>query len=100
MPKAEIPRAWIRDGSLPSVCIVCGNRAKSRIYPGVNSPSIAWVLFSPILGLLSFWVYTIVAAPSSSSDDGEGLPFANVTEDIGLAAGGSSYSVSLFLLLA
>ncbi len=73
MPSVTVPRARIADGSLPSVCVVCGDRAKWRYYPGVSSPSIAWVFFSPLLGLLSFWVYVLL--PGRSGDGDDGLPF-------------------------
>ncbi len=74
MPTVSIPRARIADGSLPSVCIVCGARAKQRYYARVSAPSLAWVLFSPLLGLLFFWAYVILPGTCSSDDEG-GLPF-------------------------
>lgn len=73
MPSVSVPRARIADGSLPSVCVVCGDRAERRYFPGVSSPSLAWVLFSPLLGLLSFWVYVIL--PGRGGTGEEGLPF-------------------------
>jgi hypothetical protein len=73
MASVSVPRAWIEDGSVPPVCIVCGRRARDRYFPGVGAPSLAWVLFSPLLGLLSFWVYVLL--PGRAGDGEAGLPF-------------------------
>jgi hypothetical protein len=67
-----VPRHQIADGSLPAVCVVCGADATHRLFPGVGAPSLAWVLFSPLIGLVTFWAYILFA--SGSSREG-GLPF-------------------------
>ena len=74
MPTVVISRRRIADGSLPSVCLVCGSPAEHRLFAGVNSPSLAWLLFSPLLGLLAFWAYVMV--PGHQSEPAKsGLPF-------------------------
>ena len=60
MPSASVPRNRIADGSLPSICIVCGAKAVERRFPGISSPSLAWVLVSPLIGLLAFWGYILM----------------------------------------
>ncbi len=70
---ASVPRDQIADGSLPSVCVVCGADAPHRRFPGVGAPSLAWVLFSPLIGLVTFWAYILFAGGSS----GGGLPFCD-----------------------
>jgi hypothetical protein len=67
MPKVSIPRQQIADGSLPSVCVICGEHARHRRFPKVRPPSSSWVLFSPIIGLLTFWVYILVTTRWSPS---------------------------------
>ena len=74
MAKVSVPRDRIADGSLPSVCVVCGADAPHRRFPGVGAPSLAWVLLSPLVGLLTFWVYVLFA---SRSADRVGLPFCD-----------------------
>lgn len=71
MAKVLVPRKQIADGSLPAVCVVCGAKAPHRRFPRVGAPSIAWVLFMPLFGLLTFWGYILFAGGSS----GRGLPF-------------------------
>lgn len=72
MAKVSIPRDRIADGSLPSVCVVCGADAPHRCFSGVNAPSLAWLLLSPLLGLIAFWAYILFVCNSAA--DG-GLPF-------------------------
>lgn len=74
MAKATVPRDEIADGSLPSVCIVCGADAPHRRFPGVGAPSLAWVMFSPLAGLMTFWVYVLFASRSKRAG---GLPFCD-----------------------
>jgi hypothetical protein len=73
MAKVSLPRDQVADGSLPSVCVVCGADAPHRRFPGVAAPSLAWVLFSPLIGLVTFWAYILLAGRSS----GGGLPFCD-----------------------
>ena len=74
MPTVSVSRNQIADGSLPSVCVICGSDAPHRRFPGVGAPSLAWVLFSPLIGLLMFWAYILFA---SGPSDGCGLPFCD-----------------------
>ena len=74
MAKVTIPRDRIADGSLPSVCVVCGSEATHRLFPGVGAPSLAWLLFSPLIGLMTFWGYILFAGGSSRRG---GLPFCD-----------------------
>jgi len=74
MATVSVPRARVADGSLPSVCVVCGADAPHRRFPNVGAPSLAWVLFSPLVGLLTFWVYILLT--SRSLQEG-GLPFCD-----------------------
>lgn len=76
MPKVSVPRDRLADGSLPAVCVVCGGDAPHRLYPNVAAPSLAWVLFSPLLGLLTFWGYILLAGGSARSGVA-GLPFCD-----------------------
>ncbi len=74
MAKVSVPRGSVADGSLPSVCVVCGADAPHRRFPGVGAPSLAWVLFSPLAGLMTFWVYVLFASRSGRAG---GLPFCD-----------------------
>jgi hypothetical protein len=74
MATVSVPRKQIANGSLPSVCVVCGADAPHRRFPGVGAPSLAWVLFSPLISLMTFWAYILFA--SRSSGEG-GLPFCD-----------------------
>ena len=74
MAKVSVPRDRIADGSLPSVCVVCGSEATHRLFPGVGAPSLAWLLFSPLIGLMTFWGYILFAGGFSR---GGGLPFCD-----------------------
>jgi hypothetical protein len=76
MPKVSVARDRIADGSLPSVCVVCGAEAAHRLFPGVSSPSLAWVLFSPLIGLLTFWGYILLGG-GQSRERLAGLPFCD-----------------------
>ncbi|OJW16742.1 MAG: hypothetical protein BGO49_15875 [Planctomycetales bacterium 71-10] len=71
MAKCVVHRAQIADGSLPSICIVCGDRADHRLFAGVGSPSLAWAMVSPLFGLLAFWGSTLRDAGQSPG----GFPF-------------------------
>jgi hypothetical protein len=73
MATVSVPRDQIVDGSLPAICIVCGANAPHRLYPGIGAPSLAWVLFSPLIGLVTFWAYILFDRNSSSG----GLPFCD-----------------------
>jgi hypothetical protein len=61
------------DGSLPAVCIVCGAKAVDRRFPGISSPSLAWVL-APLIGLLVFWGYILLGG-GQPRDRPAGFPF-------------------------
>jgi hypothetical protein len=74
MATVSVSRNQISDGSLPSVCVVCGEEASHRLFPGMGAPSLAWVIVSPLLGLLTFWVYILFAGGSPREG---GLPFCN-----------------------
>jgi hypothetical protein len=76
MPRITVWRARIADGSLPSVCIICGREAPHRRFPGLGAPSARAVLTSPLLGLLSFWGHILKSAQSGGQSPG-GLPFCN-----------------------
>ena len=71
MTAVWVPRDQIEDGSLPSVCVVCGDDASYRRFPGVSVPSAGWMLFS-LIGLLTFWIYILFVGGSSRKG---GLPF-------------------------
>ena len=74
MATVSVSRDQIADGSLPSVCIVCGAEAPHRRFPWIASPSLAWVLFSPLFGLLTFWANILVRGGSSGTGE---LPFCD-----------------------
>src|SRR5947209_8822341 len=74
MANVSIPRDKIADGSLPSVCVVCGKEAPHRLFPGVGAPSLAWVFLSPLAGLVTFWAYVLSARSASSAG---GFPFCD-----------------------
>src|SRR5438105_13133868 len=76
MPKVSVPRDQIADGSLPPVCIVCGAEAPYRFYAGVGAPSLAWVLFSPLIGLVTLWGYILLGSRVSKQGSA-GLPFCD-----------------------
>jgi hypothetical protein len=76
MPKAVVPQDRITEGSLPSVCIVCGGQADHRLFPGVSSPSLAWALAAPLLGLLVFWG-SILLTGGRSHGHSAGFPFCD-----------------------
>ena len=71
MPKVSIPRARIADGSLPPVCMVCGDEAIHRRFPALAAPSMGWV-FAPLIGLFVFWVHVLLKDRGTSST---GFPF-------------------------
>jgi hypothetical protein len=73
MATVAVPRDQVADGSLPSVCVVCGADAPHRLFPGVGVPSPAWVIVSPLDWLVRFWAYFLFAGGSS----GGGLPFCD-----------------------
>src|SRR5438132_1392057 len=73
MAKVTVPRHQITDGTLPSLCVVCGADAPNRLFPNIGAPSIAWVFLSPAAGLLTFWTYILFAGGSASG----GLPFCD-----------------------
>ncbi len=75
MAKVSVPREQIADGSLPPVCIVCGADAPHRLFPNIGAPSLMWVLFSPLIGLITFWAYILFAAGRSANETG--LPFCD-----------------------
>jgi hypothetical protein len=74
MATTSVPRDQIQDGSLPSICVVCGADAPHRLFPSVGAPSMAWVFLSPIVGLVGFWASVL---HDKSSSTGGGLPFCD-----------------------
>jgi hypothetical protein len=76
MPKVFVPRDRIADGSLPPVCVVCGRKAFHRRFPGVSSPSLVWIVLSPLVGLITFWLYILVVSVFRG-DEQSGLPFCS-----------------------
>ena len=77
MPTALVPRAQITDGSLPSVCVICGGEAPHRRFAGVEGPSLAWVFVAPLVGLLSFWAYVLAKGKGKNKDERGGIPFCD-----------------------
>lgn len=75
MAKVSVPREQIADGSLPPACIVCGANAPRRLFPTIGAPSLIWVLFSPLIGLITFWTYILLSAGRPASNGG--LPFCD-----------------------
>lgn len=75
MPRVSIPRGQIGDGSLPSICLVCGADAPNRRFPGMSAPSLVWVFFAPLIGLLTFWGYTLIGASKGRPG---GFPFCDL----------------------
>src|ERR1700722_15041096 len=73
MATVSIPRDQVVDGSLLSVCVVCGADAPHRRFSGVGAPSLAWILFSPLMGLVTLWAYILFAGGAT----GGGLPFCD-----------------------
>ena len=59
MPRVSVPGDRIVDGTLPSVCIICGDEASHRRLPGVSAPSARAILTSPLITLLLFWSYIL-----------------------------------------
>jgi hypothetical protein len=97
MATVLVQRDRIANGSLPSVCVVCGGPAPNRRFPGVGAPSLAWILFSPVAGLMAFWAY--VLCTSFSSPPG-GFPFCDRhrgywARRVGFIAGGFAAIVLL-----
>jgi hypothetical protein len=76
MPRVSVSRNRIADGSLPSVCIICGREASRRRFPGLGAPSARAVLTSPLLGLVLFWGHILKSARSGEESPG-GLPFCD-----------------------
>ncbi len=71
-----MPRKRINDGSLPKICVVCGENATHVGFPGVGAPSLAWLLVSPLIGLLGFWGY-IAFGGGRNHDQRAGFPFCD-----------------------
>jgi hypothetical protein len=76
MPKVSVTRERIAVGSLPRVCVVCGADAPHFLFPGVSSPSLAWVLVSPLIGLVAFWAYILLGGGTRAGESA-GLPFCD-----------------------
>jgi hypothetical protein len=76
MPTVSVPRDRIADGTLPPVCVVCGGDAPHLLYPRIGAPSLAWVLFSPLVGLLTFWAYVLLSG-GGAGEGQAGLPFCD-----------------------
>jgi hypothetical protein len=74
MPRVSVPRAEIEDGSLPPVCVVCGSDASTWQYSWISAPSLGWLLFSPLLGLIGFWA-NVLARGGQPGETPKGLPF-------------------------
>jgi hypothetical protein len=74
MPRVSVLREQIADGSLPSVCVVCGRDAPDRRFPDLATPPARAGLSSPLFVLLSFWASILIAA-RSDEDWAGGLPF-------------------------
>lgn len=74
MARVSVPRDRVMNGTLPSVCVVCGDNAPHRRFPGIGAPSLAWIVLSPLIGLVTFWFYILFAGRSSSTG---GLPFCD-----------------------
>ncbi len=77
MASVQMPRKRINDGSLPQICIVCGENATHVGFPGVGAPSLAWLLVSPLIGLLGFWGYIAFGGGRNRHDQPAGFPFCD-----------------------
>jgi hypothetical protein len=57
--------------------MLCGRPATSRKCPGISAPSIAWVLVSPLIGLIFFWMVILFDELRGRGDGKAGLPFCD-----------------------
>src|SRR2546430_1474565 len=74
MARVGLPKNRVNDGSLPAVCVICGQEADHWLFPGVTAPSLGWAFVSAWIGLLAFWGY-VFSGRLSARDSRAGLPF-------------------------
>jgi hypothetical protein len=76
MPKVSLLRDQIADGSLPSVCFICGREAWDLRFSDLATwrPGVRALPGSPIASLLSFWGHILKSSRSGEESPG-GLPF-------------------------
>jgi hypothetical protein len=79
MPKVTVSRARMMDGTLPPVCIVCGDAGRHLLYPRTKAPGFAFDAVTALLSYLWFWI-TILAESRESSQPASGLPFCDQHE--------------------
>jgi len=75
MPSVTVPRDRVAAGSLPDVCLICGNQAPNQQFATLGAPAQFWIL-APGLGLIVFWGHVLWSARFRSALPG-GLPFCN-----------------------
>jgi hypothetical protein len=80
MANVSVSRNQIANGALPSICAVCGDAASHRRFAGISAPSLAWLLFSPLLGLLMFWGYIFIVSIFGKGSTA-GMPFCDRHRD-------------------
>jgi hypothetical protein len=78
VPKAFVPRSEISEGTLPRLCLICGQPAAVNRYPALTSPALEWVVVSPILGILSFWLLILIEQFKTPGGRVGGIPFCEV----------------------
>jgi len=61
--EVSIPRQRIAEGSLPPICLICGNAAPHRCFAKIGAPSLAWIFVAPLIGLLAFWISVLTKDP-------------------------------------
>jgi len=79
MPKVAVSRARMTDGTLPPVCIVCGDAARHLLYPEAKAPGFAFDGVTALLSYLWFWI-TILSTSREPSQSAAGLPFCDQHE--------------------
>src|SRR6478735_7649186 len=65
----------IKDGTLPSVCVRCGDAAVTKRFPGLGDPAVTSWFLSPrmrVLGLLSFWAYILLKTLTAKDESSPG----------------------------
>jgi len=74
VPEVTLQREQIADGSLPSLCLICGREASHLRFGELAEVSVRGLPGSPIVALLSFWWRILKSARTDAESEG-GLPF-------------------------
>jgi hypothetical protein len=96
MPTVYVPKDQIVRGTLPDVCLICGNTAVVRRFPKLGTISAQWMLESPIHLMISFW-FSVIYPDQPREQRLAGMPFCERHQSYWSRRG---WSLTLGLLLS